>query len=56
MEDLNLYVNLTQKKKYKKACKKRAVLTYKEVGFIQAFIIGTPLWIVAALFAIWIYR
>ena len=52
--DINLYVNLTHRKKSKRNFKIRRF--EKEIGFAEAFVISLPIWVLAGLFAAWVYR
>ena len=54
--DINLYVNLTHRKKSNKNFKINIENRPKEVGFTTAFIISIPTWVLAGLFAAWVYR
>ena len=54
--DINLYVNLTHRKKSNKNFKINRENKSKEVGFATAFIISLPIWVLAGVFAAWIYR
>ena len=54
--DINLYVNLAHRKKSNKNFKINRENRSKEVGFTTAFIISIPTWVLAGLFAAWVYR
>ena len=54
--DINLYVNLTHRKKSNKNFKINRENRSKEVGFTKAFVISLPTWVLAGLFAAWVYR
>ena len=55
-DDINLYVNLTHRKKSNKNFKINIENRPKEVGFTTAFIISIPIWVLVGLFAAWVYR
>ena len=54
--DINLYVNLTHRKKSNKNFTINRENRSKEVGFTTAFIISIPIWVLVGLFAAWVYR
>ena len=56
-DDINLYVNLTTKKKDIERIKRiKRVQKIKETGIVGALLFGFVFWGIAATFALWVYN
>ena len=55
-DDINLYVNLTTKKKDIKRIKRiKRVQKIKETGILGALLFGFAFWGIATVYALWVY-